>query len=82
MKRLFKAVGKVVLAIVLAYAGFMLASLVGGMLAGALGVMSGLNAKTVDSLIWTFPKAIFLGTLMSLYLWSKRKKENTREPRS
>jgi hypothetical protein len=76
-----KTVGKIILALVLAYAGLMLASLVGGMLAGFLGARLGLSAKTVDSLIWSFPKAIFLGVLVLLYLWSKRRKENIQEPR-
>jgi hypothetical protein len=71
-----KTVGKVMFAIVLAYAAFMLASLVGGVLAGLLGGMFRLSAKTVDSFVLTFPKIIFLGVLIALYLRSKRKKEN------
>jgi hypothetical protein len=74
-----KTVGKVILAIVLACAGLIIASFVGGALAGVLGVMLQLNAKTVDSLGWTCPKVIFLGILIFLYLRSKRKKENTPE---
>src|SRR5260370_27323373 len=76
-----RAVGKIVLAIVFAYAGLMVASLLGGMLAGFLGATFALNPKTVDSLIWVFSKAIFLGVLVLIYLWSKRKKENAPEPR-
>lgn len=76
-----KTVGKVILAIVLGYAGLMLASVLGGVIAGAVGVMLRLSAGTVDSLGWTLPKVIFLGTLILLYLWSKRKKEKTQEPR-
>jgi hypothetical protein len=44
-----KTVGKVVLGIVLGYVGFMVASLLGGMLAGALGVMFRWDAETVRS---------------------------------
>ncbi len=68
-----KTVGKVILAIVLAYVGLMLASFVGGALAGMLGVLFRLNASTVGALEWTLPKVIFLGTLILLYLWLKRK---------
>jgi MFS family permease len=72
-----KTVGKVMFAIVLAYAAFMLASLVGGVLAGLLGSMFRLSAKTIDSFAWTFPKIMFLGVLIILYVRSKRKKKNT-----
>jgi hypothetical protein len=71
-----KTVGKVILAIVLAYAGFMLASFVGGVLAGLLGGMFRLSTKTVDSFAWTFPKIIFLGILVLFYVRSKQKKKN------
>lgn len=71
-----KTAGKVIFAIVLAYAGLMLASFLGRMLAGLLGGMFRLNANTIDSFIWTFPKIIFLGILMLFYLRSKQKKKN------
>jgi hypothetical protein len=67
-------IGKVLLAIVLAYAGFILASLVGGFLAGMIGAIFRLNADTVASLVWTFPKIIFVGILVGLYLWDERRK--------
>jgi hypothetical protein len=68
-----RTVGKVILAIVLAYVGLMLASFVGGALAGMLGVLFRLSARTVGVLEWTLPKVFFLGTLILLYLWLKRK---------
>jgi hypothetical protein len=61
-----RAVGKLVLAIILGYAGLMLASLAGGGLAGVLGVILHLSAETIASLEWIFPKVIFLGTLVGL----------------
>lgn len=81
MKRFVKAVGKVVLAIVLGYAGFMVASFLGGMLAGALGVMFRWEAGTVQSVGWGVGAFGFLGTLIFIDLWSKRKKENTQAPK-
>lgn len=69
-----KSVGKVLLAIVLAYAGLMLASVVGGFLAGALGAFFHLSLRTVASFEWTFPKVIFVGVLVWLYLREKRKR--------
>ena len=73
-----RAVGKLVLAIILGYAGLMLASLAGGGLAGVLGVILHLSAETIASLEWIFPKVIFLGTLVGLYIWQRRKKMSRR----
>jgi hypothetical protein len=69
-----KTVGKVVLAIILGFAGLMAASFIGGALAGMLGGLFRLNANTVGLLEWVLPKVIFLGTLISLYVYLKRKK--------
>jgi hypothetical protein len=71
-----KTVGKTILAIALGYVVFMLASFVGGFVAGAVGAMLRLNAQTVQSLIWIFPKVIFLGTLILVYIYLNRKKGN------
>jgi hypothetical protein len=69
-----RAVGKLVLAIILAYAGLMLASLAGGFLAGMIGAIFHLSRETIASLEWTFPKIVFLGILVWLYSWDKRRK--------
>jgi hypothetical protein len=74
----FYFAGKVILAIVLGYAGLMLASLGGGLLAGMLGGMFRLEADTVGALGWAFPKIIFLGTLIYLYLRLKHLKRENR----
>lgn len=69
-----RVLGKVVLAVALAYLGLMVASFIGGFLAGALGVTLHLAPKTVSLFEWTFPKVIFVGTLIWLYVVEKRKK--------
>jgi hypothetical protein len=69
-----RGIGKVLLAIALAYAGFMFASLVGGFLAGVIGAIFHLRKDTIDSLAWTLPKIIFLGILVGLYVWDKRRR--------
>ncbi len=79
--KFLKAVGKVILAIILGYAGLMLASLVGGFLVGFFGAMLRLNATTISSLTWALPKVIFLGILILVYMGSKRKKRSPQEPR-
>jgi hypothetical protein len=76
--KLLKAVGKVILAIILGYAGLMVASIVGGFLAGSLGTILRLNATTIGSLTWTLPKVLFLGTLILIYIGSKRKRRAVR----
>jgi hypothetical protein len=76
-----KSAGKILLAIVLGYAGFMLASFVGGFLAGVLGAVFHLSAEPVASLTWTLPKAIFLGMLISIYIWWKRRKSDADDSR-
>jgi hypothetical protein len=52
----------------------MLASLVGGFLTGVIGVIFRLSTKAIASLAWTFPKIIFVGILIGLYVWDKRRK--------
>jgi hypothetical protein len=55
----------------------MLASLVGGFLTGVIGVIFRLSTKAIASLAWTFPKIIFVGILIGLYVWDKRRKGDT-----
>jgi hypothetical protein len=69
-----RGVGKVLLAIILALAGMMLASLVGGGLAGFLGALFRLSNDTISLLVWAFPKIIFVAVLVWLYIWEKRKR--------
>jgi branched-subunit amino acid ABC-type transport system permease component len=79
--RFLKAMGKIILAIVLGYAGLMLASLVGGFIAGVLGVELRLSAETTSSLSRALSYVIFLGILIIIYISSKRKKRSPQEPR-
>jgi hypothetical protein len=67
-------VGKILLAIALAYVGMALASFLGGFIAAILGASLGLSAVVIGSLVWWFPKIIFAGTLLLLYLWDKRRR--------
>jgi predicted permease len=69
-----RTVGKVFLAIVLAIVGFAGASFVGGFIVGAFGSVLHWSTETVDLFLSIFPKAIFLGVLVCLYVWEKRKK--------
>jgi hypothetical protein len=58
--KFLKAAGKVVLAIILGYAGFMLSALVGGLLAGFLGALLALSKTTISLLSWTLANVLFL----------------------
>ncbi len=73
------AIGKLLLAIILALVGMILASLVGGFFVGMIGVIFRLRAETIDSLGWAFPKIIFLGILVGLYVWDRRRKASRRQ---
>lgn len=71
--KILRAVGKLFAAVVLAYVGLMLASLVGGGMAGFLGAILHLSSKTIDSIVWAFPKIIFVGIPVWLFIWERRR---------
>ena len=73
-----KTFGKVILATIIAYIGFLAASFVGGFLAGACGAIFHLSTEATASLTWTTPKVLFLGVLVLIYVWLRRKKASER----
>jgi membrane protein implicated in regulation of membrane protease activity len=69
--------GKIIFAVVLAYIGLAVSSLVGGFIVGVLGAALQLSPTVACSLVWWLPKIIFAGMLLFAYIvWRKRRRAN------
>jgi energy-coupling factor transporter transmembrane protein EcfT len=68
-----KLVLRILCAFFLAYLGWVLASVFGGLLTAALVVSFHLRTETVVSLAWWFPKLVFVGILVAFHFWAERK---------
>jgi hypothetical protein len=70
---LLQILGKIVLVVISGFVGLLIASFLGGVLSGLIGVAFHLDSQTVRTLMHTLPFIIFPIEVCIAYVWWKRK---------